>query len=171
MTTHPPADNAKLRDALFGVLGNERVGMLGLQDSADHMQPMTHYLDRENRCLWFISGKGTHLVGHLGAAPRKAHFTVTASDGKVYACMSGVIETVHDPEKLDELWSPMASMWFDGGKDDPDVALLKMPLDEAAVWLNEAGALRFGIEMIRGATSEHDPDLGEHGVIDLRKAA
>jgi hypothetical protein len=62
-------------------------------------------------------------------------------------------------------------MWFDGGKDDPDVALLKMPLDEAAVWLNDAGVLRFGIEMVRCATSEHDPDLGEHGVIDLHKAA
>jgi len=55
-------------------------------------------------------------------------------------------------------------MWFDGGKDDPDVVLLRMPLHEAAVWLNEAGTLRFGIEMVRGAMSDHDPEVGEQGL-------
>ena len=167
---HTP-DTAKLRDALFDALESERAGMLGVSGTADHMQPMSHFTDREAGCLWFISSRETDLARHVAVEARKAHFTLTSSNGKLYACMSGALSQVVDPDKLDELWSPVASMWFDGGKDDPEVVLLKMPLDEAAVWLNEAGALRFGIEMVRGATTEHDPDVGEHAVLDLRAAA
>jgi len=171
MTAHHDTDTAKLRDALFDALDKERAGMLGVSGTGDHMQPMTHFTDREAGCLWFITSRGTDLAGQLETGPREAHFTLTASDGKLYACMYGALAQVENPAKLEELWSPMASMWFDGGKDDPDVRLLQMRLDEAAVWLNEAGALRFGMEMLRGATSDHDPDVGEHGVVDLRQAA
>ena len=170
MTHHAP-DTAKLREALYDTLQDDRAGMLGLSGTADHMQPMTHFTDREAGCLWFITSRKTDLARHLVTGPREAHFTVTTSNGKVYACMSGDLSPVQDPAKLEDLWSPMASMWFDGGKDDPDVLLLRMDLHEAAVWLNDAGALRFGIEMVRGATSEHDPEVGEHGMVDLRAAA
>lgn len=165
------ADTEKLRDALFEALDDTRVGMLGISGTPDHMQPMTHFFDPEDHAIWFISGRGTDLVRHLAGGPRKAHFTVSTKRGDTYACMSGQLAVTEDREKLDELWSPMASMWFDGGKDDAEVTLLKMPLDEAAVWINEAGTLRFGIEMVRGATSEHDPEVGEHGIVDLRQAA
>lgn len=171
MTKHDLQNSAKLRDALYDALEDERVGMLGVSGTPDHMQPMTHFFDRETGCLWFISSKKTDLVRHLETGPREAHFTVTSNKGQLYASMSGPLAVANDPEKLDELWSPMASMWFDGGKDDPEVALLRMPLHEAAIWLNEAGALRFGIEMVRGATSDHDPQVGEHGVVNLRDAA
>lgn len=171
MSAHDIETAEKLRDALFDALDDERAGMLGLSDTEDHMQPMTHFTDREAGCLWFITSRETDLARHLEAGAHKAHFTLTARNGKLYACMSGFLARVHDAQKLEDLWSPTASMWFDGGKDDPEVLLLQMRLDEAAVWMNEAGALRFGIEMVRGATSEHDPNVGEHGVVDLRAAA
>jgi general stress protein 26 len=163
-------NSAKLRDALYDALDDERVGMLGLSGAEDHMQPMTHFFDREQGCVYFISSNKTDLARHLATGPRKAHFTVTSAKGELYACMSGPLTVTQDPEKLDELWSPMASMWFDGGKDDPEVVLLRLTLQEAAVWLNEVGALRFGLEMVRGATSDHDPEVGEHGVVNLRAA-
>jgi general stress protein 26 len=171
MKTRQDADTARLRDALFDGLQSERAGMLGVSGTGDHMQPMTHFTDREAGCLWFITSRETDLASQLEGGGRGAHFTLTSGDGKLYACIYGVLERVENPAKLEELWSPMASMWFDGGKDDPDVLLLRMRLDEASVWLNEAGALRFGMEMLRGATSDHDPDVGEHGLVDLRMAA
>lgn len=171
LTDHTPTDHTKLRDALFEALDAERVGMLSLTDTGDHAQPMTIYFDPENVCVWFISSNRTDLVSHLSGGPREAHLTIMSGKGKVYSCASGPLAVTRDPAKLDELWSPAASMWFDGGQDDPDVTLLRMDLHEAAIWLNEAGALRFGIEMVRGTTSDHDPDLGEHGVVTLRAAA
>ncbi|MFW5655666.1 MAG: pyridoxamine 5'-phosphate oxidase family protein [Roseicyclus sp.] len=171
MNAHHDVDTAKLRDALFDALESEHAGMLGVSGTGKHMQPMTHFTDREAGCLWFITSRETELARHLESGAREAHFTLTTSNGKLYACMSGFLARVHDSAKLDEIWSPMASMWFDGGKDDPDVLLLQLRLDEAEVWLVEAGALRLGIEMVRGAMSEHDPDVGEHGVVNLRAAA
>ncbi|MBY6201121.1 pyridoxamine 5'-phosphate oxidase family protein [Maritalea mobilis] len=169
MTDHTPTE--KLRRALFDTLGDERTGMLGLEGTRDHMQPMTHFFDPDRQVLWFISGQDTDLVRQIKGAPRTAHFTVTAGDRSLYACISGLITQTNDREKLEEVWSPMAAMWFDGGIDDPNVALLCMPLDEAAVWTVEAGALRFGLEMVRGAAGDHDPEVGDHGVLEFRHTA
>ncbi|AHM04395.1 General stress protein [Roseibacterium elongatum DSM 19469] len=161
----------KLRRALFDTLDDERTGMLGVQGSPDHMQPMTHFFDPDTQVLWFISGRDTDLVKQVKASPHKAHFTVTAGDRSLYACISGQLAQVENRAKLEELWSPVAAMWFDGDIDDPNVALLSMPLSEAAVWTVEAGALRFGMEMVRGAAGAHDPDLGEHGVLEFSRVA
>jgi general stress protein 26 len=109
MTGSNTTDKGKLREKLFDALDGERVGMLGITGTSDHMQPMTHYLDREKGCLWFISSNRTDLVGHIATGARSAHFTVSSGNGQVYACMSGPLSISFDDAKLEELWSPMAS--------------------------------------------------------------
>jgi general stress protein 26 len=171
MTDHDKTHTETLRRALFDTLDDERTGMLGLQGGRDHMQPMTHFFDPDRQLLWFISSRETDLVKQVAMQPQMAQFTVTAADRKLFASLTGDIALTDDPEKLDELWSPVASMWFDGDRNDPNVALLCMPLTEAAVWTVEAGALRFGMEMVRGSIGDHDPDLGDHGVLEFPHAA
>jgi general stress protein 26 len=163
-------DRNAIRERLFDALDETRVGMLGIDDSGQHMQPMTHFLDRDDDSLWFISGTDTDLVRTLSSGARRAHFTLQ-DKGELYACLSGALSHVEDRGKLDELWSPAASMWFDGGKDDPRVALLRMPIAEAAIWTIDAGRLAFGIEMARGAMGDHDPDVGDHVVLSFPVAA
>ena len=35
---------------------------------------------------------------------------------------------------IDELWTPVLKAWFPKGKDDPDVALLKVDVTKAEYW-------------------------------------
>ena len=165
--THHNSDHdvTKLRKALFEALDDERTGMLGIAGTHSHMQPMTHYFDEATRTLRFITSRDTDLAREIGSGA-KAHFTVT-DKGDLYACMSGQIAPVNDPAKLEELWSPAASMWFKDGKDDPSVLLLEMPLSEAAIWTVDANALQFGIEMVRANMGDDAADLGDHAVINL----
>ncbi|MEX3014480.1 pyridoxamine 5'-phosphate oxidase family protein [Gymnodinialimonas hymeniacidonis] len=155
-----------LRTTLFDGLENERVGMLGVAGMPSHMQPMTHFFDRDGRTLHFITGRDTDLAQEIGAGT-EAHFCLMGSNGGFYACMSGKIAPNDDRAKLEELWSPAAGMWFDGGIDDPQVLLLSLALEEAQVWTVEANALQFGMEMLRGTLGEKTPDVGDSGVIRL----
>lgn len=163
-------DTTEIRERLFDALDDTRVGMLGIDDSGQHMQPMTHFLDRDDSCMHFISATDTDLVRSLADGPRRAHFTLQ-DKGELYACIDGTLAQVEDPARLDALWSPAAAMWFDGGKDDPRVALLRMSISEAAVWTIDAGTLAFGIEMARGALGDHDPEVGDHVVLNFPAAA
>ncbi|MBY6153225.1 pyridoxamine 5'-phosphate oxidase family protein [Vannielia litorea] len=167
MTHHDNDHNTEaLRKALFDALDDERTGMLAISDRASHAQPMTHYFDENARVLRFITASDTGLARDIGTGAQ-AHFTLTTRDREVYACMSGPIIVSEDRALLEDLWSPAAAMWFEGGIDDPKVALLEMPLHEAAVWTVDANALQFGIEMLRANLGDHTPDLGDHAVINL----
>ncbi|MBY6046858.1 pyridoxamine 5'-phosphate oxidase family protein [Vannielia litorea] len=167
MTHHDNDHNTEaLRKALFDALDDERTGMLAISDRASHAQPMTHYFDESARVLRFITASDTGLARDIGTGAQ-AHFTLTTRDREVYACISGPITVSEDRALLEDLWSPAAAMWFEGGIDDPKVTLLEMPLREAAVWTVDANALQFGIEMLRANLGDHTPDLGDHAVINL----
>ena len=35
---------------------------------------------------------------------------------------------------IDKLWSKQAEAWFPGGKDDPNLALIRFDIDDAELW-------------------------------------
>jgi general stress protein 26 len=166
--------NKALKDPtgqLFDQLEDVRAGMLGIQGSDQHMQPMSQFVDREAEMLRFITARDTDLVTAIGVGAT-AHFTITSTSQDFHACMSGPITQSQNREKLKELWGPMVGAWFEGGPEDPQVVLLEMPLQQAAIWASTNNSLRFGYEMIKASVSdEAKPDVGEHVIVDFRTAA
>jgi len=159
------------RETLFDLLDELRAGMLGIAGSSQHMQPMTHHIDRNTAELWFITSKQTDLVRSVGVG-NTAHFTVTGPDHRTWASLSGPITQSNDTAKLDEMWSTVAAAWFDEGRNDPDICLLHMPLHEAALWTSTGNPLVFGLEIARANLSQdHKPDVGEHVIIAFDRAA
>ncbi len=156
---------------LFDELERVRAGMLGVRGSHQHMQPMSHFLDRDTRTLWFITASDTDLVQAVGAGS-EAHYCVVGKDHDYHACLQGGLEISHDEAKLDELWNRVVAAWFEGGREDARVTLLRMPLAEAAVWSSTGNGLAFAWEIARAnMDAEHLPDIGEHTVIDFRHPA
>ncbi|PTX54342.1 general stress protein 26 [Litoreibacter ponti] len=156
---------------LFDRLDDLRAGMLGIEGSGQHMQPMSHYVDREGQTLYFITSAQTDLFKAIGNAGNTAHFTVQSTSQDYYACMSGPITQSMDEAKLDEIWSAMAAAWFEEGRQDPDVVLLQMPLREAAVWASSKNPFVFGLEILKGNRDGETADVGEHQVINFPAAA
>lgn len=157
-------------EQLFDHLGGLRAGMLGVEGAGQHMQPMSHFLDREGRALWFITSAETDLVRAVGQGAT-AKFTVTSEDQDYFACLMGTLTQSQDSAKLDELWSPAAAAWFEQGRDDPRVTLLHMPLREAAIWASTGSALKFGLQIAKAQVTGETPDVGEHVVLNFRDAA
>lgn len=159
------------RATLFAHLDDVRAGMLDVERSGQHLQPMTHFADADTAVLWFLTGLGTDLVRAVGQGAR-AQFCVVGTNQDVYACMSGAIGQAENPEKLADIWSPLASAWFPEGVGDPNVSLLRLTLQEAAIWTVTDSALVFGFEVLRANLSENrPPDLGDHLVIRFDSAA
>lgn len=158
---------ADARGTLFEKLDEQRVGMLGVVDSDQHMQPMTHYADPHTAEIWFITSTDTDLVRAVGLGAR-SHYCVMTPDQEFYTCLSGTLEQSEDREKLDELWSSVASAWFDEGRQDPKVTLLRLAAQEAAIWASTDSVAAFGFEIVRAnLEADHKPDVGEHLIIRL----
>ena len=135
-------------------------GMLGLIEDA-RLVPMSHYADAESGRLWFITASGTDLARALAAGGREAVHVVAAEGKGLFARIHGTLTLSDDAAKLDELWNAVASNWFEDGRQDEDVQLLRFDLAEAEVWAT-GGSLSFIYQIAKSRVTGDKPDMGEH---------
>lgn len=135
-------------------------GMLGLAEDP-RLIPMSHYAEPEANILWFITAKGTDLVESLSGGSKPALHAVSDANEGLYTRIEGKLSLSNDKEKLDELWNAIASSWFEEGRQDPDVQLLRFDMTEAEVWAT-GGKLSFIYEIAKSKITGQKPDMGEH---------
>ena len=132
-------------------LESDRVAMLGLAGvDGGHSQPMTAQVDGGDgtKSVWFFSARDTEFVRQLGAGRAAvAHFS--ARDHDLFASLDGHVTPVQDRATVDRLWNPFIAAWYPGGKDDPNLQLLRMDPERVQVWLNEGGVLA-GVKLLLG---------------------
>lgn len=135
-------------------------GMLGVtQDS--RLVPMSHYTDRKVGVLWFITAKDTDLARSVASGPQDAMHVVSDGGQGLYARIHGTLSLSDNRAKLDELWNAVASSWFEDGKQDPDVQLLRLNLTEAEVWAT-GGSMAFLYQIAKSKITGDKPDMGDH---------
>ena len=126
--------------------------------SARHV-PMSPYARGDDGAIWFITAQGTALVDAVTQDETDASLIVTG-ESDIHARIEGNAALVQDRAKLEELWNPIASSWFDG-IDDPDIRLIKLTPAMAEVWLT-SGGLGFAFEIAKSKLTGKEPDMGEH---------
>ncbi|MDB5688154.1 MAG: ral stress protein [Sphingomonas bacterium] len=109
--------------------------MLGLNGSQEaHGQPMTAQLEGDKGPIWFFATKTNTLV----AAMRESHdaiATYTSKGHDLFAAVRGRLSVDTDRANLDRLWNSHVASWYEGGKDDPTLALLRLDTESAQLWL------------------------------------
>jgi general stress protein 26 len=130
---------ADIARKFWKALRSDRTVMLGLTDAGEgHAQPMTALVedDRDSGPIWIFSARGVDLVKALGGGSKAvAHFASKGHD--LFASVHGALVPDNDPAVIDRLWNPFVAAWYPGGKDDPELRLLRFDPESAQVWLNE----------------------------------
>ncbi|MBI1187649.1 MAG: general stress protein [Alphaproteobacteria bacterium] len=145
----------ELLDKFWRHLKSDRTIMLGLD--GDDAHPMTALFEDEDKSrsrVWIFTSKQTSLAQRLAAgAPAVAQFAAKGHD--LFAAVHGRLTPDNDAETIDRLWSPFVAAWYEGGKADPDLQLLRFDLDHAQIWENENSVFA-GIKMLLGADPKRD---------------
>lgn len=85
------------------------------------------------REVWFIGDKTTEAVANIEHNPQ-VNLSYVAQDGKDYVSINGEAELVEDQAKLEELWSPMHNAFYEHGKEDDKIQLIKVVPNGAEYW-------------------------------------
>jgi general stress protein 26 len=93
------------------------------------------------------------------------------SNADKYVSVAGTAEILRDREKLDELWSPFHTAWFPKGKDDPEIALIKVTVESAEYWNVPESKMVQVLGFAKAALTGKRYEPGEHGEVDLNKPA
>jgi general stress protein 26 len=158
-------DDNKRADQFWSRLDDVNSGMLGTTEDP-RLVPMSHYTDRDQSALWFITAKGTDLAKTLTEDPKEAIHVVSDAGEGLYTRIHGRLSLSDDRVKLDEIWNAVASSWFEGGKQDPDVQLMRMDLSGAEVWAT-GGSMTFLFQIAKSKITGDKPDMGEHYTLTL----
>lgn len=131
-------------------LKRDRTVMLGLDGVREgRTQPMTALIEGdEGGPLWFFTVRDNGLVEALGQSHR-AIATFTGKGLDLFASIAGELSLDNDPAAIERLWNPWVAAWFEGGKTDPRLALLRLDAESAKIWLN-ATSVGAAIEWLLG---------------------
>jgi general stress protein 26 len=147
---------AEIEQKFWKALKSDMTVMLGLVGRDDgRAQPMTAQLeDDATGPIWFFSAKDVDLVQETGeGAPALLHFASKGHD--LFASVAGRLLPDNDRATIDRLWNPFAAAWYEEGKDDPKLRLLRFEPGEAQIWLNENSAFA-GVKMLLGIDPKKD---------------
>ena len=148
-------DKATIEAKFWKALKSDMTLMLGL-DGVDegHAQPMTAQLDGESRSIYFFTSKDTDLAAALqGSHAAFGHFASKHHD--LFAAIHGELVIDNDRATIDRLWNRFVAAWYEGGKDDPKLALLRLDPDAGQVWA-DASSLVAGVKMFLGFDPKED---------------
>jgi len=117
--------------------------------------------------IWFIGHSPCETVSSI-EKNSEVNLAYVSEDGKKYLSIAGTAELVEDEEKLNELWSPMYNAYFEKGKEDPRVQLIKVTPHGAEYWAN-GNAITSAVKMAAAAVTDTaiEKSLGENFSIEL----
>lgn len=84
---------------------------------------------------------------------------------QIYVSVRGTARLDRDRATIDQLWSPMQKVFFPGGKDDPDLVVLRVRVRDAAYWESAGNFVSRALDFAKGLLSEDPRDLGRHGTL------
>lgn len=133
-----------------------------------HSRPMSSNGDiDQNGDLWFFTGASSHKVSEIKDTPR-VNVSFADPSNQNYVSVSGRAKLVRDRKKIDELWRPQFQMWFPEGKDDPNVALLRIKVEKAEYWDSPSSTISYALNFVSAIVSGNEPDNGEHKQLEFK---
>ncbi|HLT09037.1 MAG TPA: pyridoxamine 5'-phosphate oxidase family protein [Cyclobacteriaceae bacterium] len=137
---------------------------LGEQPFATRPMAVREVDDQGN--LWFISSadsqknleiKQDEDVQLIFAKPSSSQFLSLFGKAAIY----------RDREKIEGLWTPIANAWFEEGKNDTNITVLKVSPIEAYYWDTPNGKMVTLLKIAAAALTGKRMDTGEQGEIEI----
>jgi general stress protein 26 len=147
---------AELEGKFWKALKSDMTVMLGLNGVDDgHARPMTAQLDDDREGpIWFFTSREAELVKEIGNG-RRAIATFASKGNDLFASIHGKLQVDNDRAMIDRLWNRFVAAWFEGGKDDPKLVLLRLDPDRGEIWLDDSSIFA-GVKMLLGIDPKED---------------
>jgi general stress protein 26 len=154
----------KLETTFWNRIDDVQAGLLDAD--GERPVPMSPKADAGEKAIYFITAAGS-AADRAAKSGGEARFQVADPKANLYANLDGRLDESGDSRRLDDMWSAMAAAWFEGGRDDPSVRLVKFTPHEGEVWATD-GAAGYLYEIAKATLSDGTPDTGEHGRVAFR---
>lgn len=155
---------AKIRELIQDV----RICMLSTENERGvvHSRPMYTQRAEFDGDLWFFTYADSAKVREIERDPR---VNVSFSSDTSWVSVSGQAQYVQDRGRIAELWRPDLKAFFPKGKDDPNIALLKIHVNEAEYWDSPSSTVvrAYGLAKALATGKSYQEEFSEHEKVQL----
>ncbi|MBU8882849.1 general stress protein [Flavobacteriaceae bacterium JJC] len=131
-------------------------------------RPMSVRETDEEGNLWFLSSADSHKNFEISEDNRVQLLFMNNTDYE-YLSVFGKAFIYKDKSLIEEKWTPIANAWFEDGKEDPKVSVIRVTPDETYYWDTKAGKvvsfLTFAAAAITGKKTDNSD--GVEGNLDI----
>ncbi len=153
---------AEIRDAMWKAMAASPYVMLSANGERQHAEPMYAVLDEDaDSEFWFYTKRDNRAAGG-GAAT--VQFIAKGHD--LFASLRGTLTEETDPAVIDRYWSTQVEAWYEQGRQDPSLLMLRFDLADAEIWETDQSLLG-KLKMFTGQTIKGGSEAGSHAKVDV----
>lgn len=142
-----------------------RIAMLTTVEPDGHIRsrPMATIAHRNgyDGTIWFFTSQSSPKIVEVQEDPR-VNLSYCDPSRNRYVSISGTCELVRDRAKAREFWHPMFKAWFPQGLDDPELALIRVTVEEAEYWDAPKNTMVRAVGLIKALRSGERYESGPH---------
>lgn len=157
---------------VWDIIRDVEIAMMVTMDDEGRFRgrPMRAVKQEFDGVIWFFTKDHTPKVEEVEEDERTL-LSYADPHKQNYVSISGHVQVVRDAAKQKELWSEPLRVWFPGGPEAPEVALMKVTVDGAEYWDSPSSTFVHAYGYIKSITTGKPPSAGENEKVDFTKAA
>lgn len=145
------------------------IGMLSTfskDDEYPHTIPMSRQEVDDEGNIWFMLSADSNTAKHLAEDHRVSIAFAHVGDYN-FLSINGRGTLSRDQERIDKYWNQFVAAWFEKGKEDPDIRILKVTPCDAHYWDNKSNKLVTFLSIAYTAVTGNQTDMGREGSLNV----
>ncbi len=128
--------------------------------------PMTAIKVCDQGNVWFFSEKNSDKNKAILTDKNVQLFFSHPGKGS-YLVVNGEAEIIFDKTIIEELWTPVAKIWFKDGKDDPNISIIKVKPSTAYYWDTDGNRMINLLKMVASVVTGTNLITSKEGEINI----
>lgn len=112
--------------------------------------------------IWFLFSAESETFHHL-QENRSVSLTYAHVNNYQFLSINGIAEISQEKARIDKYWNSVLEAWFEKGKEDPSIRILKVIPKEAHYWDTKNNKLVTFFKVATSALTGVRSDIGREG--------
>jgi len=151
------------RVKVWEMIKDIRIAQMVTKDETGRLyaRPMAAAQEKFDNELWFFTEANSPKIKEI---ENDANVLLSYSEpaDQNYVSINGTAKIVTDREKIKELWSEYLRTWFPKGKDDPNIALICVSVEQAEYWDAPNSKFLHAYGYVKAVVTGKQPDAGDN---------
>ncbi len=135
-------------------------------DDGSTCRPMSAIKVCDQGNIWFFSEKSSDKNKAI-AVDKNVQLFFSHPAKSRYMVVNGEAAIISDKSKIEELWTPIAKIWFKEGKEDPNISIIKVTPTTAYYWDTEGNRMINILKMAASVVTGSNLLNGNQGTLKI----